>query len=102
MSKSPAADVRQDVEAALEDVARLLRRAAESVSEDSETAVSNAVKEVSRAAESVRRHATDMAKDVADKAVQEVKDHPIAALTAAITAAAALVGVIVAAQHKTD
>lgn len=100
MSKSPAADVRQDVEAALEDVARLLRQAAERVSDESEAAVSSAAKDVTRAAQTVRQHAAAMAKDVAGRAVQEVKEHPIAALTAAITAAAALVGVIASTRQK--
>jgi len=102
MPKSPAVDVRQDVETALEDVARLLRSAAESVSGESEAAVSKAAKEVTRAAQSVRKHAKATAKDVAARTAREVKEHPIASLTAAITAAAALVGVIIAARRKAD
>jgi ElaB/YqjD/DUF883 family membrane-anchored ribosome-binding protein len=102
MPKSPAVDVRQDVETALEDVARLLRSAAESVSGESEAAVSKAVKEVTRAAQSVRKHGKATAKDVAARTAREVKEHPIASLAAAITAAAALVGVIIAARRNAD
>ena len=100
MSKSPVANVRQDVEIALEEVARLLRQAAERVSDESEAAVQNAAKDVTRAAETVRQHAASMAKDVAARAAREAKEHPIAVLTAAITAAAALVGAIAATRHK--
>lgn len=99
MSRSPAADVGQDLEAALEDVARLLRKAAESVSGDTEVAVSKAAKDVTKAAHSVRQQAIAAAKDVAGRAVAEVKEHPIASLAAAITAAAALVGVIASTRH---
>jgi len=41
-----------------------------------------------------------MAKDLANKAVREVKDHPLAAATAALTAAAALIGLLSRARSK--
>lgn len=102
MSKSPVADVRHDVEHTLEDVARLLRAAAESVSGDAETAVSKAAAEVTRAAQSVRAHGAARAKNVAERAAHELKEHPIASLAAAISAAAALLGIIASTRRSTD
>jgi len=100
MTKSPAADIRRDLEATLDDVARLLRQAAESVSGDAEAAIGKAAGEVAHAAERLRKSAMATARDVAGGAAKEIKDHPLAALTAAITAAAALVGVIAATHRK--
>lgn len=102
MSKTPAAELRHDVEEALDDVARLLHRAAERVSHDGEAAVSAAATEVTRAAESVRAHAGSVARHAAHRAAREIKEHPIVALTAAITAAATLVGVLAATHKKTS
>jgi hypothetical protein len=41
----------------------------------------------------LRKHAAPAATDVVHKAVREVREHPIASLAAAITAAAALVSI---------
>jgi len=100
MSNSPAADVRKDVETTLEDVARLLRQAAETVTGDAEAAIGKAATEVAQAAERLRKSALATAKDVASSASHEVKEHPIATLTAAIAAAATLVGIIAATHRK--
>ena len=100
MSKSPAADVRQDLETTLEDVARLLRQAAESVTGDAEAAIGKAATEVTRATEHLRQSALTTARTAAGHAMKEVKDHPLAALTAAIAAAATLVGVIAVTHRK--
>jgi ElaB/YqjD/DUF883 family membrane-anchored ribosome-binding protein len=100
MSKSPTTEMLHDVDKALEDVARALTRAADNLSGAAEDAVVQAVKDVRAAAETVRKRAPGVAQRVVDHAVHEVKDHPIASLAAAITAASALVGVLVATQNK--
>ena len=100
MPNPPVADVRKDVETSLENVARLLRQAAETVTGDAEEAIGKAATEVAHAAERLRKSALATAKDVAGSASQGVKEHPIATLTAAIAAAAALVGIIAATHRK--
>lgn len=95
--------IQHNVEAALDDVARSLQKAAkdaEGLSSDASEALSKAAADVTRAAESLRKHAAAAARNVAQKAVHEVREHPIASLAAAITAAAALVGVIAAKRPK--
>jgi hypothetical protein len=62
--------------------------------------LSKAAADVTRAAESLRKHAAAAARNVVQKAVHEVQEHPIASLAAAITAAAALVGVIAKKRDK--
>jgi ElaB/YqjD/DUF883 family membrane-anchored ribosome-binding protein len=93
----------QNVESALEDVARSLQKAAkdaEGLSGDASEALSKAAAEVTRAAGSLREHAAAVARNVVQKAAHEVQEHPIASLASAITAAAALVGVIAKMRHK--
>jgi ElaB/YqjD/DUF883 family membrane-anchored ribosome-binding protein len=95
--------VQHNVEAALDDVARSLLKAAkgaEGLSSDASEALSKAAADVARAAESLRKHAAATAKNAVQKAAHELQEHPIATLAAAITAAAALVGVIAAKRNK--
>jgi ElaB/YqjD/DUF883 family membrane-anchored ribosome-binding protein len=103
MTNSLNHQIQHNVVAALDEVARSLEKAAkdaEGLSKDASEALSKAVADVTSAAESLRKHAAATARNVVQKAVQEVKEHPIASLAAAITAAAALVRIIAAARHK--
>jgi ElaB/YqjD/DUF883 family membrane-anchored ribosome-binding protein len=102
MPNSVSNQIQHSVDAALADVARALQEAArdaEGLSSDAKEALLKASADVTRAAESLRKHASAAARNVAQRAVHEVKEHPIASLAAAITAAAALVSVI-AKRHK--
>jgi uncharacterized surface protein with fasciclin (FAS1) repeats len=92
----------QDIEAALRDVARSLHKAAhdaEGLSKEASEALSKAAAEVAQAAEALRKHAAASAKNVVQKAVQEMQQHPLATLAAAITAAAAVVRIFAADHH---
>jgi|SRR5580765_5965592 ElaB/YqjD/DUF883 family membrane-anchored ribosome-binding protein len=103
MSNSLANKVQHNVEDALDDVARSLRNAAEGAHEVSGGAsevLSKAAADLTRAAESLRKNTVTTARNVARKATEGVQEHPIVSLAAAIAAAAALVGVIVATRHK--
>jgi ElaB/YqjD/DUF883 family membrane-anchored ribosome-binding protein len=103
MPSSLNTPIRHNVEAALDDVARSLQRIAkeaEGLSKDASEALSKAAAEVTCAADSLRKHAAATARTVVQKAAHEVKEHPIASLAAAITAAAALVSIITAKGHK--
>jgi ElaB/YqjD/DUF883 family membrane-anchored ribosome-binding protein len=103
MPNSLSNQIQHTVEAALDDVARSLQKAAEdaeNLSSDAVEALSKAAADVARAAEALRKHARTAANSLAQKAAHEVRDHPIATLAAAITAAAALVRVIAANRHQ--
>jgi ElaB/YqjD/DUF883 family membrane-anchored ribosome-binding protein len=92
-------DVRYNLEDSLEDIAKSLRTAAEGLSGDASEAVSKAAEEATRAAKSVREYAAGVSR----KAAHRVQEHPIVSLAAAITAAAALVAlIIVATRHRYD
>lgn len=101
MSKFKSNEIAQDVEDTLDGVARSLREASErtqDLSEEASEALSDAAKDVVRVAERLRKQAVHATKDVALQATQEIKQHPIASLAAALTAVAALVGVIAASR----
>ena len=89
-------DLREDVDETLEDVARALRSAAESLADESEEAIAKAAAAVRKAADVLAEKAGKPARAMADRAVQEVKDHPIASAGAALTAAAVLISLLVA------
>lgn len=95
--------IAENVEDALDAVARSLREASDrthDLSDDASEVLSNAAADVVRVAEKLRKHAVDVTKDVARQATHEVQQHPIASLAAALTAVAALVGVIAAARSS--
>jgi ElaB/YqjD/DUF883 family membrane-anchored ribosome-binding protein len=103
MSDSLASKIQHNVEDTLDHVASSLRKAAEGAEElsgGSREVLSKAAADLTHAAESLRKHAVTAAKNVARKAADGVQEHPIASLAAAIAAAAALVGIIVATRHK--
>ena len=103
MPTSARDHLQHNVETALEDVARSLHQAAqdaEGLSHDASEALSKAASDVKRAADSLRQHSAATARSALQKAVHEIHEHPVASLAAAITAAAALVNMILAARDK--
>jgi ElaB/YqjD/DUF883 family membrane-anchored ribosome-binding protein len=103
MPNSIANEIAENVEDTLDVVARSLREASErtqDLSEEASEVLSNAAADVVRVAEKLRKHAVDAARDVARQATHEVQQHPIASLAAALTAVAALVGVIAATRNS--
>ncbi len=89
-----------EVEDSIEDVAKALREAADGLSQDAETAVAQAAEAVRKAADVLATKAKPQAKELAAKAVQEVREHPIASAAAALTAAAALISLLATARGK--
>ena len=94
MPKTPS------VEDRLEDIAGSLNEAAKHLSDEAADAVTAAAEAVTKAAQTVRGRAESRVKTAARKAAEEVHEHPVASLAAAITAAAALIGVIAAAKAR--
>ena len=88
-------DIADTLEDALDNVARSLRKAAESLSGEASDAVSRAAADVTRASESLRTYASATSK----RAAHEVREHPIA-VVAIIAGAAALVALILAATSE--
>jgi len=103
MSKFNTDEIAQNVEDTLDAVARSLREAShrtQDLSEEASEALSDAAADVVRVAEKLRKQAVHATRDVARQATHEVKEHPIASLAAALTAVAALVGVIAASRNS--
>ncbi|MGB5076232.1 MAG: hypothetical protein WBO17_01975 [Sphingorhabdus sp.] len=103
MSNSLSNEIAENVEDTLDVVARSLREASErtqDLSEDASEVLSNAAEDVVRIAEKLRKHAVDTAKDVARQTTNEIQQHPVASLAAALTAVAALLGVIAAMRNR--
>jgi ElaB/YqjD/DUF883 family membrane-anchored ribosome-binding protein len=100
MSKSIARKISKDVEDGLDDVAHALRKAADHFSDDAEEAVAQAAKAVREASSVLATKVPATAKDLANKAVHEVKEHPLVAATAALTAAATLIGLLARSRRK--
>ena len=88
-------DIAQDIQDTLDSVARSLRTAAEKLSGDAGEGVSRGAEDATRASETVRKYATSTAK----KAAREAQEHPLA-VAAIITAAAALVALIITATRE--
>lgn len=89
------------IENTLDTVAQSLRAASErthDLSEEASEALSIAAAEVLGAAEKLRMRAANVAGEVARQTAHEVKQHPIASLAAALTAIAALAGMIAASR----
>jgi ElaB/YqjD/DUF883 family membrane-anchored ribosome-binding protein len=100
MPKSFPQKISKDVEHSLEEVADVLQKAVDHLSDDAEEAVAQAARAVREASSALTTKIPPMAKDLANKAVQEVKEHPLAAASAALTAAAALIGLLARARRK--
>ena len=105
MSNSTSKEIAKSVEETLDVVARSLREASErtqDLSEEASEVLSNAAADVVRVAERLSKHALEATKDVARQATHEVQQHPIVSLAAALTAVAALVGVIAITRSSKD
>ena len=100
MPKSVAQKISKDVEDGLEEVAHVLQKAADHLSDDAEEAVAQAARAVREASSALTTKIPPMAKDLANKAVRELKEHPLAAASAALTAAATLIGLLAHARRK--
>ncbi len=102
MPRTVVETTRHDLDLAFEAVSDALKRAAVHLTGDAEDAVAKSANEVMRTATALRQHYVPVAEKAARKIGDEVKEHPIEAIAAAITAAAALAGVIAATYHKAD
>lgn len=102
MTKTLGKKVRHEIEDALDDAAKDLKRAAEDLGDDAEQAIAQAAEALRRAAESIAEKAVPQvrdlvekagpaARDVACRAEREIREHPIATTVAALSAAAALI-----------
>lgn len=111
MTKSLTKKMRHEVEDALDDAVKALKRAADDLGDDAEKAVGEAAVALRHAAESLvartaepLRHMAEQvppeAKKLADKAVQEAKEHPLATTVAALSAAAALIQILSAGRRR--
>ena len=81
----------------VETAAEALKAAAVSsheFSEEATAALASATTELAKLAESLRAHAAEAARDTARFAKHEIETHPMASLAAALTAVAAVMGVI--------
>jgi len=100
MSKSPAREIKHDVQDAVEDIAKTLRAAADDLSDDAEDAVARAAQVLRQAAHDLVEKAPSEGKRLARKAVHEAKAHPLATTATALSAAAALITLLGAARRK--
>lgn len=102
MSISPADTLSGKFQDSVDTVAEALKAAASSThefSDEAREALASATTEITKQAESLRTHAVDTAKDAASYAKHEVEAHPMASLAAALTAVAAVIGVMIFSQR---
>jgi hypothetical protein len=93
-------DARYALQDSLERIADSLRTAARAFSGDVGDAVARAAQEAADAAETVRDYAAEMATDVRRRTAHQIEDHPIASVALAVTVAAALAALLIAATHR--
>jgi hypothetical protein len=97
------ADITNNVEQTLDVVAKSLRDASHrthDLSEGASEALASTAEEVVRLAEKLRKHAFDATMNAARHAADEMGQHPIASLAAALAAIAALTGMIAVAGGR--
>lgn len=94
MTKSAIRQVRHDIEDTLEDIAKALHAVADELSDDAEAAVAQAAQSLREAAKALAAKTPPEARYVAEKAVKEAKEHPVATTAAALSAAAALIALL--------
>lgn len=99
MSKSITKTVASNVDEALEDVMHELKRAARDVGGDLEDSIAKASEALNRAAHALADEARDRSASLVQATTEEAKRHPVATAAAIATAAAALVGLVVAARR---
>jgi hypothetical protein len=102
MSKSTAADIREDFEAAHTYSHACCADHAKPACCDAEAAIGKAATEVTRAAGRLRERALATAKGAASQATKELKEHPLVALTAAVAAGATVVGILAATHRRSS
>jgi ElaB/YqjD/DUF883 family membrane-anchored ribosome-binding protein len=103
MAHAITAEMTKSIEDTLDVVAKSLHDASDrtvDLSEEASEVLVGAAEEVVRVAEQLRKHAIDATKDAARRGAEEVQQHPIASLAAALAAVATLVGVIAATRHR--
>ena len=99
MSKPITKTVANNVDEALEDVMHELKRAARDVGGDIEDSIAKASDALNRAAHALADEARDRSVTLVQATADEAKRHPVATAAAIATAAAALVGLVVAARR---
>jgi ElaB/YqjD/DUF883 family membrane-anchored ribosome-binding protein len=100
MDRSLAQRLRRDAENTLQDVADILRGAADGLVDDTEKGVAEAAVALRKAADELKAKAPARAKAVAERAVSGVREHPVAAATVALAAAAGLIALLTAARAR--
>ena len=100
MAQSLSRKLKHNVEDTLEDVGKVLHRAADELADDAEVAVAQAAVGLRRAAAMLADKTPPAIKSAARKVTDEVKQHPIASTAAALTAAAALISLMAATRKK--
>lgn len=100
MSKSLTKTIEHELEDTLDDVARILRQAADGLSDDAEKAVAQATKALRQAAQVLADKTPPEAKDLVKKVMDEAKAHPIATSAAVLSAAAALITLLSLGRKK--
>ena len=100
MSKSLTKTIKRELEDTLDDVAKVLRQAADGVGDDTEKAVGQATKALRQAAQALADKTPPEAKDLAKKVMDEAKAHPIATAAAVLSAAAALITLLSLGRKK--
>lgn len=97
MSSIPTGSSSGPFQESVESAAEALKAAASSsheFSEEASAALASATTELTKLAESLRAHAVEAARDTARFAKHEFDAHPMASVAAALTAVAAVIGVI--------
>jgi ElaB/YqjD/DUF883 family membrane-anchored ribosome-binding protein len=94
MTKPAIRQIRHDIEDTLEDIAKALHAVADELSDDAEAAVAQAAKSLREAAKALAAKTPPEARYVAEKALKEAKEHPVATTAAALSAAAALIALL--------
>lgn len=103
MAQVITAEMTKSIEDTLDVVFKSLHDASDrtvDLSEDASEVLAGAAEEVVRVAEQLRKHAVDATMDAARRSTDEVQQHPIASLAAALAATVTLVGVIAATRHR--
>ena len=96
-----AAQITSDLDAKLVVVAKSLREASANaldLSEYASAGLSSAATEVVRVAEVLRQNSLDAARSFTRQTADEIREHPLASIAAALTVVGALVGMIVVAR----
>jgi ElaB/YqjD/DUF883 family membrane-anchored ribosome-binding protein len=100
MSNALNRQLQHDIDDTLQDVAKALHSVADDLADDAETGVAQAAKALRHAASVMAEKTPPQVKTLARKAAEEVRQHPVASTAAALTAAAALIGLLASTRRK--